>query len=169
MFPRSLYVSRRNGKGFITPYVIGASDLAFILLFFFIVVGGSSKKIDKIEMPHKRASASKEPTRAPFRIEIYDNFQTADSCNMTLIFEKDAVPETLYVEIGDNLISKADGYRLLEQSLSRFVSNFDVPEDSVRFDIFSSVYSYYGLVAISLAACNHLNYPCNLVYRAESG
>jgi hypothetical protein len=162
-------VSNRNSKGFITPYVIGASDLAFILLFFFIVVGGGTKRIDKIEMPHKQASASEEPTRAPFRIEIYDDRQVSDSCNMTLIYEQDAVLETLYVAIGGDLISEADGYRLLERSLSDFVAAFDVPEDSVRFDIFSSAYSYYGLVAISVAACNHLNYRCNLVYRTEAG
>jgi hypothetical protein len=161
-------VSKKK-KGFITPYVIGASDLAFILLFFFIVVGGGPKKIEKIEMPHKQASATEEPTRAPFRIEIYDDTQVSDSCNMTVIYEQDASIETLYVAIGGDLISEADGYKLLEQNLSEFVGTFDMPEDSIRFDIFSSAYSYYGLVAISVAACNHLNYRCNLVYRTEAG
>ncbi len=162
-------MSKRNKKSFLTPYVIGASDLAFILLFFFIVVGGGPKKIEKIEMPHKRASATQEPTRAPFRIEIYDKIQAADSSIMTVIYEHSSPPETLYIVIENRMLSNADGYRLIEQNLSEFVETFEIEADSVRFDIFSSAYSYYGLIAISVAACNHLTFPCNLVYRTKVG
>ena len=162
-------MSKRNKKSFLTPYVIGASDLAFILLFFFIVGGGGPKKIEKIEMPHKRASATQEPTRAPFRIEIYDKIQAADSSIMTVIYEHSSPPETLYIAIENRMLSNADGYRLIEQNLSEFVETFEIEADSVRFDIFSSAYSYYGLIAISVAACNHLTFPCNLVYRTKAG
>jgi hypothetical protein len=162
-------VSERRKRSFITPYVIGASDLAFILLFFFIVVGGGPKKIEKIEMPFKQASMSNEPLRAPFRIEIYDQKQASDSCVMTVICTRAAVPDTLYIAIDKDELSERDGYMYMQERLSSFVQRFDMDQDSIHFDIFSSAYSFYGPVALSVAACNQLNYPCNLVYRTKSG
>jgi hypothetical protein len=160
-------VSRK--KGFLTPYVIGASDLAFILLFFFIVVGGGPRKIEKIEMPYKQSSMSYEPSKAPFRIEILDQGQPVDTCTILVICVEETKPETLYVAITKDQLAEKTGYEIMGQNLSRFVTRFDIEQDSIRFDIFSSAYSYYGPVALSVAACNQLEYPCNLVYRTQAG
>jgi len=162
-------VSEKRNKRYITTYIIGASDLAFILLFFFIMVGSGSQKLERIEMPYKKASAVDRITQSPFRIEIYERSATADSSRMALIFDRLEQPETLYVTIRDESLSASDAYEMMVSRLSGFIDDKDFDADSIRVDIFSSAYSYYGLIAIAIAACNELQYPCNLVYRADTG
>lgn len=162
-------MSDRKGKKYITPYIIGASDLAFILLFFFIMVGSGSQKLERIEMPYKNASTVDKIQRSPFRIEIYDKSESADSSLMSFIFEKSGITDTLYMTIDNESLSGSEAYQLMRSRIFGFVEGREIEADSIRVDIFSSAYSYYGLIAITLAACNELQYPCNLVYRAEAG
>lgn len=158
-----------NNKKYLTPYIIGASDLAFILLFFFIIVGSGAQKLERIEMPYKQANAVDKITQSPFRFEIYEKDRAADSCRMALIFERSVPPETLFVTIDNQSLAQVDGYRLITDQIWDFVSTRESLPDSVKIDIFSSAYSYYGLIAITIAACNQLDYPCNLVYRTDAG
>jgi hypothetical protein len=162
-------VSEIRAKKYITPYIIGASDLAFILLFFFIMVGSGSQKLERIEMPYKSATAADKNTQSPFRIEIYERSSGVDSSRMALIFNTPEDPDTLYVTIDNQSLSQRDAYELALSHISGFIEGKECGADSVRVDIFSSAYSYYGLIAIAIAACNELQYPCNLVYRAEAG
>ena len=162
-------MSTRSKKNSVTPYIIGASDLAFILLFFFIVVGQGSQKLERIEMPHKQATMSKPETQAPFRIEIYDQSQKADSSRMAVIFTRAEPPETLFVRVNNADLAETNAYSTVFDNVSDFIASKGVESDSVRVDVFSSAYSYYGLIALAVAACNQLEYPCNLVYRADAG
>jgi len=162
-------VSRDRNKRHLTPYIIGASDLAFILLFFFIMVGTGAQKLETIEMPYKRAASVAQSTQSPFRIEIYEKSQTADSSRMALIFERAEPPETLYISLDDISLAQANSYETIASEFYSFIDNKQLQPDSIRIDVFSSAYSYYGLIAITIAACNELQYPCNLVYRTEAG
>ncbi len=152
-----------------TPYIIGASDLAFILLFFFIVVGQGSQKLENIEMPHKEATTARPETQAPFRIEVYDQSATSDSSRMAVIFTRAEPNETLFVSVDNRDLAEAGAYSAVFDNVSDFIASRPVETDSVRVDVFSSAYSYYGLIALAVAACNQLQYPCNLVYRTEAG
>jgi hypothetical protein len=151
-----------------TPYVISASDLAFILLFFFIVVGNGATQIERIEMPYMQSTQDQRESSAPFRIEIYDQLLQVDSSRMAVIFTRE-IPETMFVAVNNKILSQTDGYSLVLDNVSQFIQSRASDTDSVRVDVFSSAYSYYGLVALAVAACNRLQYPCNLVYRAENG
>ena len=162
-------MSENRNKRYITPYIIGASDLAFILLFFFIMVGSGSQKLERIEMPYKKASTVDRMTQSAFRIEIYDKSEGVDSSPMSLIFNRSEKPDTLYVTIDNEALSGSYAYELMLSHISGFVEDKELDADSIRVDIFSSAYSYYGLIAITLAVCNELQYPCNLVYRADAG
>ena len=152
-----------------TPYIIGASDLAFILLFFFIMVGSGLQKQERIEMPYKRsANAVDKITEAPFRIEIYDKGTNSDSSRMAIIFDRATPPDTLYILVDNNSLAQPEAYEMISERLAGFIQQKEVAVDSMRIDIFSSAYSYYGLIAIAIAACNQLEYPCNLVYRTKA-
>jgi hypothetical protein len=162
-------MSARSKKNSVTPYIIGASDLAFILLFFFIVVGQGSEKLERIEMPHKQSTTTRPDTQAPFRIEIYDQSKQSDSSRMAVIFTRAKPNETLFVAIDNADLARTSAYSNIFDNVSNFIGSKDVESDSVRVDVFSSAYSYYGLIALAVAACNQLQYPCNLVYRADAG
>ena len=162
-------MSSSRSKKFLTPYIIGASDLAFILLFFFIMVGSGSQKLERIDMPYKSASAVNNQTQAPFRVEIYERTDGSDTSRLALIFDRAEPPETLFVSVDNNGLSEPTAYNTLVSEISGFVSQWDVESDSIRVDIFSSAFSYYGVIAIAIAACNQLEYPCNLVYKTEAG
>lgn len=162
-------MSSNRSKKFLTPYIIGASDLAFILLFFFIMVGSGSQRLERIDMPYKSASAVDQETQAPFRVEIYEKSESSDTSRLALIFDRTQPPETVFVSIDNNTLSEPTAYNNLVNEISGFVSKWDIESDSVRVDIFSSAFSYYGVIAIAIAACNQLEYPCNLVYKTEAG
>jgi len=156
-----------NGKNkYMTPFIIGASDLAFILLFFFIMIGSGVQKIEKIEMPFKASNDSDRIQEAPFRIEIYPEDAESDSSHMTLIFNGDQ-PDTLYLSIGKDDLTGMDAFLAIRENIAGFIEQRQANPDSTAIDVYSSTFSYYGLIAITLAACNHLEYPCNLVYRTE--
>ncbi len=159
-------MSDNSKKKYMTPFIIGVSDLAFILLFFFIMIGSGVQKIEKIEMPFKTSDNNNEVIRAPFRIEIYAEEENMDSSRMALIFEKEQT-DTLFLQVGRKDLSDTDAFLNIKQTIAHFVSTKNVPADSTIIDVYSSTYSYYGLIAITLAACNQLEYPCNLVYRTE--
>jgi len=161
-------VSSGKSKRYLTPYIIGASDLAFILLFFFIMVGTGAQKTERIEMPFKKAAAVTNDTQAPYRVEIYDRSSESDSSKMALIFDRSETPETIFVALGNDILAKPAGYKEVASIISGFMGQHPMEQDSIRVDIFSSAYSYYGIIAIAIAACNELEYPCNLVYRTES-
>jgi hypothetical protein len=157
----------RNGKNkFMTPFIIGGSDLAFILLFFFIMIGTGVQKIEKIEMPFKTSRNNEQVKEAQFRIEIYPDEQNADSSRMAMIYNGEE-GDTLYMTIGRNDLSSSDAFLNLKDMIAGFVANRNINPDSTSIDVFSSTFSYYGLIAITLAACSQLEYPCNLVYRTE--
>ncbi|MBU1318243.1 MAG: hypothetical protein KKG33_13170 [candidate division Zixibacteria bacterium] len=162
-------MSTSNNKRYLTPYIIGASDLAFILLFFFIIVGSGAQRVERIDMPYKQANAVDKTTQSPFRVEIYEKDVTSDSCRMAFIFERSMPPETLFVTIDNQSLAEVGGYQQITGQLGEFVQTREAVADSIRIDIFSSAYSYYGLIAITIAACNQLDYPCNLVYRTDAG
>ena len=162
-------MSSNRNKKYLTPYIIGASDLAFILLFFFIMVGTGAQKLETIEMPYKKAASVPQSTKSPFRIEIYEKKTEADASKMALIFERTSPPDTLYITLDDVSLAQANSYETIASEFSSFIDSKEMMPDSIRIDVFSSAYSYYGLIAITIAACNELQYPCNLVYRAKAG
>lgn len=155
---------RRN----ITPFVVSASDLAFIMLFFFIIVGNGTAKIDRIEMPYKQASREMDESTSPFRIEVYDQSRQSDTSRMAVIYQNEP-PETAFVSIDNTALAESDAYKLVAERMADFIASHSVNSDTVRVDVFSSAHAYYGLVALAVAACNSLQYPCNLIYRANAG
>ena len=159
-------MSRNNKNKYMTPFIIGASDLAFILLFFFIMIGSGVQTIEKIEMPFKATEKSSDIQKAPFRIEIYAEQENSDSCMMTIIYDKEFT-DTMYLGIEKSDLADATAFTMLRTTIADFIAAKPVEKDSTSIDVYSSVYSYYGLIAITLAACNQLEYPCNLVYRTE--
>ncbi len=159
-------MSAKLKNKYMTPFIIGASDLAFILLFFFIMIGSGVQKVEKIEMPLKTPDESMEVKKSPFRIEIYAEGENTDSSRMALIFNSD-VPDTVYMMVGKKDLSSTQAFMGIKNSIQEFVQAKNIPLDSTNIDLYSSTYSYYGLIAITLAACNQLEYPCNLVYRTE--
>jgi len=155
-----------KNKKYMTPFIIGASDLAFILLFFFIIIGSGVQKIEKIEMPFKTSEDDAEIEKAPFRIEIYADDQTPDSSRMAIIFEKENA-DTLHLTIGKDALATTEAFLQIKNQIAGFIDTKSIPVDSTSIDVYSSTYSYYGMIAITLAACNQLAYPCNLVYQTE--
>lgn len=160
-------MSDRKSKRYMAPFIVSASDLAFIMLFFFIVVGNGSTQVERIEMPYKTSSTTGEMSTAPFRIEIYDQNLQVDSSRLVLIHTTAVPPETVFVSVDNAILSNPDAHLFVRDRISEFISSKNIIMDSVRVDIFSSAHSYYGLVASAMAACYKLDYPCNLVYRAE--
>jgi len=159
-------MSANKKSKYMTPFIIGASDLAFILLFFFIMIGSGVQTIDKIEMPFKTSNNNSEVQQAPFRIEIYAEQENIDSCYLAVIHNAD-LPDTLYMVLEKNALADVTAFAILRDNLQKFIETKKVEIDSMSVDVYSSAYSYYGLIAITLAACNQLEYPCNLVYRTE--
>lgn len=155
-----------KNKKYMTPFIIGASDLAFILLFFFIIIGSGVQKIEKIEMPFKTTENDADIQKAPFRIEIYSDEQSPDSSRMSIIFERENA-DTLQLTIGKDALATTDAFVEIKNRIAAFIDTKAIPADSTAIDVYSSTYSYYGMIAITLAACNQLEYPCNLVYRTE--
>jgi len=133
------------------------------------MVGSGSQKLERIDMPYKSASAVNNQTQAPFRVEIYERTDESDTSRLALIFDRAEPPETLFISVDNSNLSEPTAYNELVHELSGFVSKWDVESDSIRVDIFSSAFSYYGVIAIAIAACNQLEYPCNLVYKTEAG
>lgn len=160
-------MSDRKSKRYMAPFIVSASDLAFIMLFFFIIVGNGSTQVERIEMPYKTSSATGEESTAPFRIEIYDQNLQIDSSRFVLIHTTAQPPESAFVTIENSILANPDAHLFVRDRISEFISSRNIVMDSVRVDIFSSAHSYYGLVASAMAACYKLDYPCNLVYRAE--
>lgn len=160
-------MSDRKSKRYMAPFIVSASDLAFIMLFFFIIVGNGSTQVERIEMPYKTSSATGEESTAPFRIEIYDQNLQIDSSRLVLIHTTAQPPESAFVTIENSILANPDAHLFVRDRISEFISSRNIIMDSVRVDIFSSAHSYYGLVASAMAACYKLDYPCNLVYRAE--
>jgi len=159
-------MSAKNKNKYMTPFIIGASDLSFILVFFFIMIGAGVQKIEKIEMPFKTSDATSEVKEAPFRVEIYASSENTDSSRMALIFCKEE-PDTLYLTIGSKAMAGTEAFSNIRDNIANFITTKGVDPDSTSIDVYSSAYSYYGLIAITLAACNQLEYPCNLVYKTE--
>jgi hypothetical protein len=159
-------MSEKQKSKYMTPFIIGASDLAFILLFFFIMIGSGIQKIEKIEMPFKTPDQNTQLQKSPFRIEIYAEQNGSDSSRMAIIFNKESA-DTLYLMVSRRDLASTDAFLSIKNNISGFVQSKNVPLDSTMIDLYSSSYSYYGLIAITLAACNQLDYPCNLVYRTE--
>ena len=155
-----------KNKKYMTPFIIGASDLSFILLFFFIIIGSGVQKVEKIEMPFKTSEDNADMKKAPFRIEIYADDETPDSSRMSIIFEREN-PDTLQLTIGKDALATTDAFMEIKNRIAGFINTKELPADSTFIDVYSSTYSYYGMIAITLAACNQLEYPCNLVYRTE--
>lgn len=160
-------MSGRKAKRYMAPFVVSASDLAFIMLFFFIIVGNGSTQVERIEMPYKSTSQVGEQAAAPFRIEIYDQDFQIDSSRMVLIHTSAEPPETSFVSVANTVLTSPNAHLFVRDRISEFLASRGVVADSVRFDVYSSAHSYYGLVAMAMAACYKLDYPCNLVYRAE--
>jgi len=159
-------MSEKQKSKYMTPFIIGASDLAFILLFFFIMIGSGIQKIEKIEMPFKTPDQNAQLQKSPFRIEIYAEQNGSDSSRMAIIFNKESA-DTLYLMVSRQDLASTDAFLSIKNNIYGFVQSKNVPLDSTIIDLYSSSYSYYGLIAITLAACNQLEYPCNLVYRTE--
>ncbi len=160
-------MSDRKSKRNMAPFIVSASDLAFIMLFFFIIVGNGSTQIERIEMPYKSSSQTGEEAAAPVRIEIYDQNSLVDSSRMVFILTNAQPPETSYVSVDNKILSDPDAHLLVRDRIFEFLASKEINPDSVRVDVYSSAHSYYGLVALAMAACYKLDYPCNLVYRAE--
>jgi len=156
----------KDKKKYMPPFIISASELSFILLFFFIIVGSGAQSIDRIDMPFKNASTTTNSPQAPVRAEIYAESPQGDSSHMALIYEGEK-PDTLFLIIGRADLAEADAFTGIRDNIAGFIAAHRLNPDSTSVDIYSSAYSYYGLVAITLAACNQLEYPCNLVYRTE--
>ena len=157
----------RNGKNkYMTPFIIGGSDLAFILLFFFIMIGTGVQKIEKIEMPFKTSQNNEQVKEAQFRIEIYPEGESADSSRMSMIYNGEE-RDTIFMTVRRDDLGSASAFLNLKDRIAEFVMTKNINPDSTTIDVFSSTFSYYGLIAITLAACNQLEYPCNLVYRTE--
>jgi hypothetical protein len=159
-------MSANNKNKYMTPFVIGASDLSFILLFFFIMIGAGVQKIEKIEMPFKTSDVTSEVTEAPFRVEIYADSENTDFSRMAVIFTSEE-PDTLFLSIGRKDLAGTEAFSNIRDNMASFITAKGVNPDSTSIDVYSSAYSYYGLIAITLAACNQLEYPCNLVYKTE--
>lgn len=149
------------------PFIVSASDLAFIMLFFFMIVGNGATEIERIEMPYKVSSQDGEESTAPFRIEIYDQNAQSDSSRMVLINTRTAPPDSHFVMIDNRLLADRSATGLIHERIDAFISQSGISPDSVRVDVFSAAHSYYGLVALAMASCYKSQYPCNLVYRAE--
>ncbi|MCC6964077.1 MAG: hypothetical protein IT585_12555 [candidate division Zixibacteria bacterium] len=160
-------MSARRNKRNMAPFIVSASDLAFIMLFFFIIVGNGSTQVERIEVPFKQASAQAAESQTPFRIEVYDQDRQVDSSRMALIYNLADPPETLFVSVDNRLLQESGGYTFVHDQITRFLGERAIGADSASVDVFSGAHSYYGLVALAVASCQSLQYPCNLVYRAE--
>ncbi len=157
-----------KAKRNMAPFVVSASDLAFIMLFFFMIVGNGATEVEKIEMPYKVSSQSGETSLAPIRIEIHDQNSASDSSRMLMIYTRAMPPETSFVSISSKILADPAGSGLVHQQIADFIDRTGVNSDSVSIDVFSAAHSYYGLVALAMASCYRLEYPCNLVYRADA-
>ena len=157
----------RKSKRNMAPFIVSASDLAFIMLFFFMIVGNGSTQVERIEMPYKESSAVGEEASSPFRIEIYDQDPAADSSQLVLIQANATPPDTSYFSIDNRVLSDKEAQQVIREKISEFILSKGMSPDSVKVDVYSSARSYYGLAALALAACYKLDYPCHLVYRAE--
>lgn len=160
-------MSDRKSKRYMAPFIVSASDLAFIMLFFFIVVGNGRTQVEKVEMPYKEASSVGEQESSPLRIEIYDQDLASDSSRLVLIRTNVTPTETSFVAIDNKILGNREAQAVVRDHILQFVSSAGLNPDSMRVDVCSSARSYYGLAALAMAACYKLEYPCNLVYRAD--
>jgi hypothetical protein len=149
------------------PVIIGVSDLAFVLLFCFIVLGTGAQRMTVIDLPFG-GRATPEDLRTKFTVEIERSANTSLS---EMIVRYNGIPsESIKFSVSTENLSKQSAYVDLKYRLDRIFNKFaDQDPKNRTVEIYSSVYSYYGLIAVTIAACNQLDYKVSLRYKSAEG
>jgi len=150
-------------------FIIGASDVAFVLIFFLIMSGGQSVRPDSdtIEVPYKTATNP----------DVYD---TSSSTIRIDIEQTDRAESRLSVSLESRPYLKAkwtfENAALLDSSLhmdvadrlQRFADSVGIPDyRTPSVVVYGHPLSAYGMTASILAACETLEYECSLIYRVS--
>jgi hypothetical protein len=157
-------MNSKDGKSAIPLFVIGASDLAFVLLFFFMMAGGESVPMESLEMPFKAMVQDIDavPDTMIFRIFIGELDSVADSSRLRLQYSSD----TILSYSNDDLL-KPNLYRQVSADLADFAQGVDLVGDSIPVAIFGHPKSFHGFVSAVVAACRKNGYYSYLVFRLD--
>jgi biopolymer transport protein ExbD len=156
-----------NNKKFMAPVIIGVSDLAFVLLFCFIVLGTGAQRMTVIDLPFG-GRATVQDLKTKFTVEIKRSSNTSLS---EMIVRYNGIPtESIRFTVSTENLSKQSAYQDLKMKLDAIFGKFASEDPKNRtVEIYSSVYSYYGLIAVTIAACNQLDYKVSLRYKSSEG
>jgi len=165
-------MSGNNNSSSIKHYIIGASDLAFVLLFFFMVIGGEPETVEPVQLPTKTVEPDTFST--PEIVNAIKAFigpadtLSSDSSRLKLSFEGQPPLEDSMTWSNVNL-ARFELHNEISLYLQAFIQQCGIPEDSVRVDIYSDPVSFYGFIAGVIAACKKNQYDCFLMFEARSG
>jgi hypothetical protein len=156
-------MARNNHGSTITFFIIGASDLAFVLLFFFMIVGSEADPHESIELPFKTVDSLPvvDPDTVPFKVYIA-RIDTLDKPNVVTLQRGGFSMEWSYA---DSTLLTEWHHRQVARNIAAFVDSADITADSIRVAVYSHPNSYYGLVASVLAACRAIGYDAYIVFR----
>lgn len=157
-------MARRDNRS-AAYFIMGASDLAFILLFFFMMVGGETQRVEPIRLPIKALdTASTEiDTTLPLEIRI-------DSLSASAAYSRMEVRYGEYVDTlsySNKMLATAELHAAVAEDLRVLVERLNLPNGPPEVAIYSDPEAFYGFVALVLAACKENNLECNLMYAIE--
>lgn len=151
----------RKGRKYSFPTIIGVSDLAFILVFFFIVMGAGAQRLSVIDLPFGGPVAPAD-FKTTYTLEITDEF----SDQITVTYNGIPTEVSVFTARTDNLHDITAFMEMKRNLWDIFKKYDDRLTDRMRtVELYASVQSYYGLIAVTIAACNQLGYKVSLRYK----
>lgn len=157
-------------------FIIGASDVAFILLVIFVIAGGESPTpaMNGIEIPFKSADLPPFPALDTTTVEVYVS-QVDSGSHFNRIEVRRRGSES-FISLGgvhaaeyDEQSARIDTlYRAVAAQLREFVDSSGFRGELASVDVYGDPSSFYGLVASIIAACEAENYRCRLIYAVDT-